>query len=550
MKNVMDVLFGATAFVAGGVNGFGIAVQGESAPPDIILILADDLGYSDLGCYGSEIHTPNLDMLAEDGIRFTQFYNAARCCPSRASILTGLYPHQAGIGAMVDPQREGFPAYQGYLSDHCITLGEALGTVGYRTVMAGKWHVGHREEFMRPHKRGFDRSLSFMGGACNYFDVTWPIGNHPGHIEQDGKPYLVPENFFFTDTITDFVIEVIHETPSEIPIFGYIAHLAPHWPLHERPENIAKYKGRYDAGWDILREERYQQMMSMGLIDERYIPADRGDGETWVPAWKDMTEDKKSDMARRMEVFAAQVDGMDQSIGRLVGALKETGRYENTLIIFLSDNGACAEPNYQAFGKIWVNPEAEIGTRESFASYGRGWAEVGNTPFRLWKSKIHEGGIRTPLIAHWPAGIRVPKNYINRQPGHIVDLMATILDVAGAEYPRQFKGREILPMEGISFAPVFRGASREEHDLLAWEHFANAGMLSGDWKIVAEVTSTPHGRMPGPWELYHIKQDPTEMNNLASVYPEKVQSLNQKYNQWAERVGVVQNLRDLEGLNP
>lgn len=520
-----------------------VGVHAELPRPNILVILADDLGYSDLGCYGGEINTPTLNRLAENGIRFTQFYSAARCCPSRAALLTGLYPHQAGIGAMTGTCNPKIPAYQGYLKRESVTMGEALGQAGYRTFLSGKWHVGDHDSSMYPSARGFQRTFCYLGGACNYYDGTWPGSRQPAKIVMNGKPYRVPDDFFMTDTITDYAIDFIRETPSNQPVFGYISYTAPHWPLHARPETIAKYKGRYDAGWDVLRQQRFERISEMGLLGSDITPAPRSDGKKLVPAWNTLSPEKQNEMAGRMEVYAAQVEEMDQQIDRVLSVLKETGRYENTLLLFLSDNGACAEPNDEAFGKIWRNPDAPVGSRESFVSYGRGWAEVCNVPFRLFKSKIHEGGIRTPLIAHWPNGIQRPGR-LDRQTGHLIDIMTTGLEVAGAEYPGQFSGHEIIPAEGISLAPVFAGHPRREHEVIAWEHFANAGIRSGDWKLTAETRNSPRGRVPGEWSLYNLAEDPTEMNNQAGKYPERVQELNRAYEQWAERVGVLESLSD------
>jgi arylsulfatase len=515
----------------------------ERSQPDILLILADDMGYSDLGCYGSEIHTPNLDRLAKEGIRFTRFYNAARCCPSRASLLTGLYPHQAGVGAMDDTRNPAIPAYQGYLNDHCVTLGEALELAGYSTFISGKWHVGKEKESMWPNNRGFQHVFSYLGGACSYYTAGWL--SQPNQALISGTElYPLPDDFFMTDAITDFALKFIQETPKEKPLFGYVAYTAPHWPLQERPENIAKYKGRYDAGWDEIREQRYERMEQMGIIDHSYALARRSDGNSLVPAWDSLSDERKKDMARRMEVYAAQVDSLDQQVGRLVEGLKAAGRYENTLVLFLSDNGACAEPNDKPFGQKWINPDAVIGSRESFASYGRGWAEVSNVPFRYWKQKIFEGGIRTPLIAHWPDKITAAAGTINRQPGHIVDVMSTCLDIAGGKYPETFNGKTVIPAEGISFAPVFSGKPRAEHTVLAWEHFANRGILSGKWKLVAHATDSPQGTVPFKWELYDTESDPAESRNIAGLHPEVVQDLSRKYEQWADRVEVIENLRN------
>ena len=522
----------------------------EPARPNIIIVLADDMGYSDIGCYGGEIETPNLDQMAKDGIRFLRFYNAARSCPSRAALLTGLYPHQAGMGAMTGTRNINIPAYQGVLSRESVTIAEVLGAAGYQTFIAGKWHLGDDAETATwPHSRGFKRAFSYLGGACNLFDATWPGNKKQPPLVLDDQFYSVPKDFFMTEAITDFSCRFIRETPADTPVFGYVAHLAPHWPLQERPENIAKYKGCYDAGWDAIREERYERMKKLGVIGEKHQLALRGDGGSLVPAWDSLDAAQQADMAARMEVYAAQVSGLDQSVGKIIDVLKETGRYENTLILFLSDNGACAEPNEEAFGKSWMNPDAPLGTRESFVSYGRAWAEVSNVPFRLWKSKIQEGGIITPLITHWPAGISSPAKCDNRQVGHIIDIMATCLDVAGVEYPKEFAGSQIIPYEGISFAPVFQNQARKEHEFLAWEHFANAGVLKGDWKVVAETKNSPGGRRPGSWRLYNLSEDPTEMKDLSPAFPEKVQELNDVYRQWAAHVGVVDSLSDWQKKN-
>jgi arylsulfatase len=519
--------WGAAALVLPGCMGITrpFAREPSGDRPNIILIMADDLGFSDIGCYGSEIHTPNLDRLAAGGIRFTQFYNAARCCPTRASLLTGLYPHQAGVGGMVSPADSGTPGpYQGYLNDKCVTIAEVLKKAGYTTLMSGKWHVGES----RPHwptDRGFDRYFGLISGAANYFDIT--KSKRKGVKRQmaiDDKPYIPPgENFYMTDAITDHAVNYIDRYGREDkPFFLYVAYTAPHWPLHALPEDIAKYKGKYLEGWDTLRNHRYKRMLEMGIIDKKWPLTPRDDGA--IP-W-DQVEDKEL-MDLKMVVYAAQIDRMDQGIGRIFGKLKDVGKEENTLFLFLSDNGGCHESGPLGFDirKNGLPP----GGVDSYMSYGRSWANASNTPFRLFKHWVHEGGIATPLIAYWPDVIK-NKGGITHQPGHIIDVMATCLDVAGAQYPESFKGKEVIPLEGKSLVPVFQGRKRKPHKYLFWEHQKNEAVRQGKWKLVA--------RKLGRWELYDIKQDRSEINDLSEKYPEIVDELKSKYRQCAKRWSV------------
>ncbi len=480
--------------------------------PNIVLIMADDMGFSDLGCYGSEIATPNLDRLAKDGVRFTQFYNCARCCPTRASLLTGLYPHQAGIGHMV--QNRGFPSYQGYLSDRCVTIAEALRLAGYRTYMSGKWHVGEQ----RPHwplDRGFEKYYGLISGASNYFELS------PGRrMARNNDPFKPEdESFYITDAFSDNAVRFIGEhVDQKSPFFLYVAFTAPHWPLHARPEDIAKYKGKYAGGWDELRRTRHKRMVEMGIVDAQWpiTPRDRS-----APPWADA--ENKEWQAMRMAVYAAQIDRMDQSIGRIMAKIREIGAEENTLVMFLADNGGCAE-NLRG-----NDPKVMPGPKETYMSYGLPWANASNTPFRRYKHWVHEGGIATPFIAYWPAGIKKP-NVTTRQVGHIVDVMATCLDAAGASYPGSFKGKEIAPLEGKSLLPVFQGETRPGHEALFWEHEGNKAVRQGKWKLVSQH--------PGRWELYDVEADRTELNDLAQKHPDKVKELVALHGAWAERCGV------------
>jgi arylsulfatase len=490
--------------------------------PNIVLIMADDMGYSDLGCYGGEIRTPNLDRLASEGIRFSQFYNGARCCPTRASLLTGLYAHQAGVGFMVS--NLGYRACQGYLNERCVTIAEALRPAGYRTLMSGKWHVGEDRPHW-PRDRGFDRCFGLISGAANYFDPTKTKAD--GVVRKmalDDQPYTPPkEGFYITDAFTDHAVTFLDESGrDDKPFFLYLAYTAPHWPLHAWPEDIAKYQGKYRKGWDRLREERRQRMIEMGLIREEWAMSPR-DKETWP--WDEEKNQELMDL--KMAVYAAQIERMDAGIGRVLKKIEGLGKRDNTLVMFLADNGGCAEGGPTGFDnrKNGLPP----GGVDSYMSYGLSWANASNTPFRRYKHWVHEGGIATPFIASWPALIKKGRT-ITHEVGHIIDVMATCVDAAGAEYPKTHKGQTVTPLEGKSLLPILRDGRRQGHDAVFWEHEGNRAVRQGTWKLVSA-----HG---GPWELYDLEADRTELHDLAGKHPDKVQELAALYEGWATRCGV------------
>lgn len=529
------------------------APAAEAGRPNIIVVLVDDMGWSDLGCYGGEVRTPHFDALAEGGLRFTSFYNTGRCCPTRAALLTGLYPHQAGVGRMTFDA--GRPGYRGTLTPNTVTIAEVLRKAGYRTAMVGKWHLsltetsdGHMkflnnqailETFSDPASypvsRGFEEHYGVIWGVVNYFD-PFSLVHNTRAIRS------VPDDFYLTDALSDRAVEYVEKYSRDgQPFFLYLAHTAPHWPLHARPEDVEKYKDAYTAGWRAVRKSRYERQVALGLIEPETCPlSERFAGET---TW-DANPDQEWD-ARAMAVHAAMIDRVDQGLGRLVERLKELGLFDNTVILCLSDNGASREQparpgfdrtsetrggeNIVYFGR-GAKKNVLPGPETTYAGIGPHWANVANAPFRLWKATQHEGGIRTPLIVHWPRGLRTPPGAVTHQPGHVIDLMATCLDLAGAEYPKTFNGREITPLEGKSLAPIFRGEQRTGHEALYWEHFGARAVRAGDWKLVA--------RKDGPWELYHLAQDQTETRNLAKAHPDKVQRLSAAWEAWARRTNV------------
>lgn len=521
-----------TPIVAVGVFVAPITALSQTAKkPNIILIMADDMGYSDIGCYGGEIETPNIDILANQGIRYTQFYNAARSCPTRASLMTGLYPHQAGMGWMTVANL-GTPQYQGELNDSCLTIAEVLKSVGYNTYMSGKWHLTRSyDETMSsdkhnwPLQRGFDRFFGTIPGGGSFFT---PNGLATGNdIINPDQP------FYYTDAISDSTVNFIRENVekgSENPFFIYVAYTAPHWPLHAIENDIERYKGNYDKGWDLLREERFNRMKELGIIPKNTILTERHKDAS---AWYSIPKRLKPELARRMEVYAAQIDNMDQGIGRIIEELEKNGEIDNTIIMFLSDNGACAEMISHD------NKTGEIGsTNDSFESYGLAWANASNTPFQMFKHWIHEGGIATPFVVHWPEGI--DSEYyggLYNKPAHIVDVMATIVELSDADYTKLMsENRRIKPLEGQSLLSTFKLQDNNRKPIF-WEHEANIGMRDGKWKLVAK---TIEGNDPsiGKLELYDIEADRSESQDLSSQYPKITERMFEEWMIWANRIEV------------
>lgn len=524
MKNKANVigLFAGMLIIC-----FPLINQAQIQKPNIIIILADDMGYSDIGSFGSEIKTPNLDALAKGGLRMTQFYNASRCCPTRASLLTGLYPHQAGVGQMVDNM--GYPSYQGYLNKSSVTIAEALKSAGYRTLMAGKWHVGQKPEHW-PRQRGFDRYFGLIDGASRYFDLQPYRPNQKLTIALDDDEYTPGKGFYATDAYTDYALQFIGDRPAaKQPFFLYLAYTAPHWPLHALPTDIAKYRGKYLKGWDKLREDRYQRLIELGIIDRNTSLSPRDEK---VPAWETLTEAEKAQWDEKMAVYAAMIDRMDQNIGRLRQHLVKTGQDKNTVILFLSDNGSSHESiNGTGFSpETLVANELQASNPASFTAYGYPGANLSNTPFRMFKHWEYEGGINTSFIAYYPGHIK--PNSISHQPAHIIDLMPTCLELAGASYPAFYKGNKITPAEGLSLVPIFKAKPRLGHSAIYFEHQGNRAVRQGNWKLVSSFPSNQ-------WELYHIKTDRSEMENLSVKNPQKVKELARLYDDWASRSGVI-----------
>jgi arylsulfatase len=512
--------------------------------PNILLILNDDMGYSDIGCYGGEVETPNLDRLATNGLRFSQFYNTARCSPSRASLLTGLHPHQTGIGILTyDSGPEG---YAGDLNQRCVTIAEALKPAGYRNYLSGKWHVSNNlvaPTASWPMQRGFDDFFGTIIGAGSFYDPN-TLTRRNDNVEHEARE----PGFFYTDAISDEAVKFLrrhHADHGDKPFFQYVAYTAPHWPLHAHPEDIAKYKGRFDAGWDRLREQRLERLVASGILDARWKLTGRDPSQ---PPWDEAQH--RAWLLNCMEVYAAQIDRMDQGIGRILVALEQMGRLDDTLVIFLSDNGACAEDipenvtvdelvnklmiarSHTRDGRVVQfgnDPDVAPGPEDTYQSYGKAWANLSNTPFRLYKHWAHEGGISTPLIFHWPAGIH-QRGEVRHTPGYLPDIMATVLDVAGAAYPQQYDGRSIMPLEGRSLRQVFN-TDLSQRGPMFWEHEGNGAMRDGKWKLVRQH--------PCDWELYDMEADRTETNDLASTYPQRVTEMARQYDEWAKRCGVL-----------
>ena len=525
---------------------------GSANRPNVLVILADDMGFSDLGCYGAtEIETPNLDRLGNDGQRFTQFYNAARCSPTRASLLTGLYPHQAGVGWLAGNAFGGDdapPGYVGHLNDDCVTMGEALGTAGYETMMVGKWHVGSPGNDTTPWQRGFQRYFGRPTGA-HYWKTSG--------LRLDGEPFTPSgeggDPFYLTDAQGHFASRFIRENREqrpEQPFLMYLAFNAPHFPIHAREDDVARYRGRFAMGWDELRRRRFEKMTAEGIIPEGTTLPSR---DPAIPAWDDVPADEQDDWALKMAVYAAMVDRMDRNVGRVLDTLEATGALDDTLILFVSDNGASAEGIGLKNDQIGTDGGTPPGGPDTFQGYLLPWAHVSDTPFRLYKHFTQEGGIATPMIAHWPAGMGdAQKGSITDETGHVMDVMATALDVAGVSYPDRYDGRTLTPMEGKSLRPVLESGSREGHDRIFWEHEGKRAVREGDWKLVSHHEAqdealydwwqfSPRSRprdLDGAWRLYNLAEDRTELNDLSGEYPERVEQMAAAYAAWAERSNV------------
>jgi len=524
----------------------------KPAAPNIVLILADDLGYSDLGCYGGEISTPAIDALAAGGVRFTQLYNSARCCPSRASLMTGLYPTQAGIGDFTTsrPDAARGPGYLGRLNDRCATLAEVLKPAGYGCYYVGKWHM---HEKTGPIKRGFDEFYGYTRGhSHDQYDASYYIRLPAGRKKEIDPP---ADKYYATDVFNQYALEFMKQgQKSGRPWLLFLGHSSPHFPVQAPAGRADKYEPVYQRGWDVLRKERYQRMQKLGLVDGKswkltprsLTPVDRDDIANGYPgkpnpAWASLEADRQADLARRMAVFAAMVESVDKGVGRIVQHLKRTGDYENTLILFLSDNGACYEWGPFGFdgrsrkGETVLRTGKDLrntGQRGTHQSYGSAWANLGNTPLRLYKHFTHEGGISTPFIAHWPQGIPQQKDWV-RTPAHVMDIMPTLIEAAGARYPAKLRGNAITPAEGVSLLPAMRGKTLKQR-AIGFDHQAAHALRDGDWKLVWAK------RMPHPlkWELYNLADDRCETNDLAQHYPQRVQAMQAKWKQWAARVGV------------
>jgi arylsulfatase A-like enzyme len=503
--------------------------------PNIVLIMADDMGFSDLGSYGSRIRTPNLDRLAEGGLRFTQFYNAARCVPTRASLMTGLYPHEAGIGHMLGRSANGL--YNGDLSRNAITLAEGLGAAGYSSYMAGKWHLTPWRSGAPnvvengPTGRGFDRFYGTINSIRSYYN--------PPSLMEDGRELPATEgDYHYTDAITEHAVAYIEEHTSDDPFFLYVAYAAPHFPLHAREEDIARYRGQFLEGWDVLGDARHDRLVELGLIDPAWPTPDRDPQE--LP-WEEINPELYAWFDERMAVYAAMIEQMDRGIGEILAAIEERGETGNTLVVFLSDNGGCAEeigPRGLGGGfpletregapiRLGNDPSILPGGEDTYASYGLEWAGLSNTPFRRYKSFVHEGGIATPMIVSWPSRIGPG---ITDEQGHVIDVMPTLLELAGAAYPETYDGNAIRPAAGRSLLPVFEGGARGEA-LYGWEHEGNRAVRQGRWKLVS--------RYPDDWELYDMDADRLETNDLAAEMPDKVAELAALYEDWAAGVGVL-----------
>ncbi len=504
------------------------SVASSASRPNIVIIMVDDMGFSDVGCYGGEIKTPNIDSLASNGLRFKQFYNTGRCCPTRASLMTGLHPHQAGIGHMTETTQTPSPLqdepYQGYLNDQCVTIAQVLKKSGYHTLMTGKWHLGYHRKDCWPLQRGFDKYFGIIAGASDYFKPDSQRG-----LTYMNEPFEAPDGFYVTDDFTNYACRFIEESveAEDKPFFLYLAYNAPHWPLEAKTEDLSKYEGKYKVGWHEISKRRLARQRAMGLIDPAWTPAPH-EG----PDWDSLSQQQKYIQDLRMAAYAACIDSVDQNIGKLVRKLKSLGKYDNTIIFFLTDNGACQEGGILGSGneRSVRDPMSTKGT--AGPRCGRVWANASNTPFRLYKHFVHEGGMASPLVVHWPAGIPKEKLGSFVEPfGYLPDFMPTCLELAGAQYPAQWKAQPVHPAAGKSLVPLIKGGDKPVHtEPVFWEHEGNRAMRDGKWKLAWAGE--------GPWELFDMEADRTEMNNLFKSMPYRAAEMQRTWESWARQTGV------------
>jgi arylsulfatase A-like enzyme len=521
---------------------FGPLNAAPAAAPNVLVILVDDMGFSDIAPYGGEIDTPNLAALAANGLRFTQFSNAARCCPTRAALLTGLHPHQTGIGHMVKEKasaKDASPdAYRGNLNDSCLTLAQVAKSRNYATYMTGKWHVAGDDRADWPLQRGFDRYYGNLHGAVHQFAPYGERVMYDGNTPDPTPKSTTNRSFYTTDAFADHAIGFLNdhfaktkENKSAQPFFLYVAFTAPHWPLHAHDEELAKYRDKYLMGWDKLREQRFARQQESGLIPRSWKLSPR---DPDVPAWDSLSKEKQQQSANLMSAYAAVIDRLDQNIGHLFQTIKKHDEWNNTLVLFLSDNGACAEGSVTGLGDP-VKDRSPL-TALQRPSYGKAWANVSSTPYRLFKSFAHEGGSNTPFIAHWPD--RIKKHDWYREPAHLIDIMPTLLEITGATYPAEYRGKKLTELEGVSLTPSFEGNPLQRRQPLCIEHQNNAYLRDGIWKLVGTRVSTAGGTQRNQWELYRMDEDGTELHDLAATQPEKLKALADQWEAWAKRVGV------------
>lgn len=505
--------------------------------PNFLLIVADDLGYSDIGAYGGEIETPSLDALADEGIRMTNFHTAPTCSPTRSMLLSGTDSHQAGIGNMAElltAEQKGKPGYEGYLNDLVATLPEVLRDNGYSTSIAGKWHLG-RTEGLSPAARGFDNSwVLVQGGASHFDDGRAIIGVDPNAIYlEDGKQVEAPEGFFSSNFYADKVIEYI-DAAEDKPFFSFLAFTAPHWPLHAPESYINKYEGRYGEGYEAIRQQRLGRMKEMGLVGHE-LAANLPFNE--LPTWDELTDEQRKIEARKMEVYAAMVDNMDHNIGRLMAYLENTGELDNTVVLFISDNGADGNsPEVLPRNEEWIASEYDnsydnIGRPNSYIWYGAQWGQVSATPYPMWKAYPSQGGVLVPAIINLPGK---SGGDINHEFFHVMDVMPTFLELAGIEQPTSpYNGREVFDIQGVSMLPGLSGKA-EENRVVGWELLGRAAVRKGDWKI--RLLEEPYG--PGEWQLFNLAEDPTETTDLAAKEPEKLKDMLMEWDEYIRRNGV------------